>query len=190
MIPIDPVADIKLPKEEPGEIPDEKIMQNKKMKNVLVYMTLIVSLKAARIPGIMNSFYSSSYRITYRGSTCLEWCDLDFKHEKLRVYKNLKQSYKILWFERKWTSWKVFYYSDYNTKEKSASNRKVPLTDAVIAAFMSWKENRIVIKKTGEKLGKTKYTFKKISRSDFYNIFRKLSSIISSNRMQADCWDC
>ena len=27
MIPIDPVADIKLPKEEPGEIPDEKIMQ-------------------------------------------------------------------------------------------------------------------------------------------------------------------
>ena len=29
MIPIDPVADIKLPKEEPGEIPDEKILRKK-----------------------------------------------------------------------------------------------------------------------------------------------------------------
>ena len=35
MIPIDPVADIKLPKEEPGEIPDEKIMQEQEDEKCL-----------------------------------------------------------------------------------------------------------------------------------------------------------
>lgn len=35
MIPIDPVADIKLPKEEPGEIPDEKILQEQEDEKCL-----------------------------------------------------------------------------------------------------------------------------------------------------------
>ena len=64
------------------------------MKNVLVYMTLIVSLRAARIPGIMNSFYLLHTGLRIGEALALEWCDLDFKHEKLRVYKTLKQSYK------------------------------------------------------------------------------------------------
>ena len=75
----------------------------------------------------------------------LEWCDLDFKHEKLRVYKTLNRV----------------------TKYYDLKGNELPERYSTI------------------------YTFKKISRPDFYNIFRKkLSSIISSNRMQADCWDC
>ena len=78
------------------------------------------------------------------------------------------------------------------TPKKSASNRKVPLTDAVIAAFMSWKEKQDRDKeKLGKNWGKTNILLKKYPGLIFYNIFRKkLSSIISSNRMQADCWDC
>lgn len=104
--------------------------------------------------------------LTKAEALALEWCDLDLKHEKLRVYKTLNRVTK--YYDSKGNELPERYSTiQITTPKKSASNRKVPLTDAVIAAL------------------------KKISRSDFYNIFRKkLSSIISSNRMQADCWDC
>lgn len=188
MIPIDPVADIKLPKEEPGEIPDEKIMQEQEDEKCLsIYDThrFLESCKNTRYYELFFILLHTGLRIGE--ALALEWCDLDFKHEKLRVYKTLNRVTK--YYDSKGNELPERYSTiQITTPKKSASNRKVPLTDAVIAAFMSWKEKQDCDK---EKLGKTKYTFKKISRSDFYNIFRKkLSSIISSNRMQADCWDC
>lgn len=99
----------------------------------------------------MNSFYSSSYRITYREALALEWCDLDFKHEKLRVYKTLNRVTK--YYDLKGNELPERYSTiQITTPKKSASNRKVPLTDAVIAAFMSWKEKQ---DRDKEKLGKT-----------------------------------
>ena len=48
-------------------------------------------------------------------------------------------------------------------QRKSASNRKVPLTDAVIAAFMSWKEKQDRDKeKLGKNWGKTNILLKNI----------------------------
>ena len=167
MIPIDPVADIKLPKEEPGEIPDEKIMQEQEDEKCLsIYDThrFLESCKNTRYYELFFILLHTGLRIGE--ALALEWCDLDFKHEKLRVYKTLNRVTK--YYDSKGNELPERYSTiQITTPKKSASNRKVPLTDAVIAAL------------------------KKISRSDFYNIFRKkLSSIISSNRMQADCWDC
>ena len=167
MIPIDPVADIKLPKEEPGEIPDEKILQEQEDKKYLsIYDThrFLESYKNTRYYELFFILLHTGLRIGE--ALALEWCDLDLKHEKLRVYKTLNRVTK--YYDSKGNELPERYSTiQITTPKKSASNRKVPLTDAVIAAL------------------------KKISRSNFYNIFRKkLSSIISSNRMQADCWDC
>ena len=80
----------------------------------------------------------------------LEWCDLDFKHEKLRVYKTLNRVTK--YYDSKGNELPERYSTiQITTPKKSASNRKVPLTDAVIAAFMSWKEKQ---DRDKEKLGK------------------------------------
>ena len=80
----------------------------------------------------------------------LEWCDLDFKHEKLRVYKTLNRVTK--YYDLKGNELPERYSTiQITTPKKSASNRKVPLTDAVIAAFMSWKEKQ---DRDKEKLGK------------------------------------
>ena len=88
----------------------------------------------------------------------LEWCNLDFKHEKLRVYKTLNRVTK--YYDSKGNELPERYSTiQITTPKKSSSNRKVPLTDAVIAAFMSWKENRIVIKKNWEKTGENQIYF-------------------------------
>ena len=132
------------------------------MKNVLVYMTLIVSLRAARIPGIMNSFLILLHTGLRIGEAlALEWCDLDFKHEKLRVYKTLNRVTK--YYDSKGNELPERYSTiQITTPKKSASNRKVPLTDAVIAAFMSWKEKQDRDKeKLGKNWGKTNILLKK-----------------------------
>ena len=91
----------------------------------------------------------------------LEWCDLDFKHEKLRVYKTLNRVTK--YYDSKGNELPERYSTiQITTPKKSASNRKVPLTDAVIAAFMSWKEKQDRDKeKLGKNWGKTNILLKK-----------------------------
>lgn len=151
MIPIDPVTDIKLPKEEPGEIPDEKIMQEQEDEKCLsIYDThrFLESCKNTRYYELFFILLHTGLRIGE--ALALEWCDLDFKHEKLRVYKTLNRVTK--YYDLKGNELPERYSTiQITTPKKSASNRKVPLTDAVIAAFMSWKEKQ---DRDKEKLGK------------------------------------
>ncbi len=92
MIPIDPVADIKLPKEEPGEIPDEKITQEQEDEKCLsIYDThrFLESCKNTRYYELFFILLHTGLRIGE--ALALEWCDLDYKHKKLRVYKTLNR---------------------------------------------------------------------------------------------------
>ena len=138
MIPIDPVADIKLPKEEPGEIPDEKILQEQEDKKYLsIYDThrFLESCKNTRYYELFFILLHTGLRIGE--ALALEWCDLDLKHEKLRVYKTLNRVTK--YYDSKGNELPERYSTiQITTPKKSASNRKVPLTDAVIAALKKY----------------------------------------------------
>lgn len=150
MIPVDPVADIKLSKVEPGEIPDEKAIQDQgdeKCLSLYDSQRFLETCKNTRYYELFFILLDTGLRIGE--ALALEWCDLDFKRKKLRVYKTLNRVIK--YYDSKGNKLSEQYFTiQITTPKKNAGNRMVPLTDAVIAAFKSWKKNRIRIKKSRE----------------------------------------
>lgn len=142
MIPVDPVADIKLPKVEPGEIPDENAMQEQEDEKCLSLYDSHRFLEACKNTRYFELFFILLHTGLRIGEAlALEWCDLDFKRKKIRVYKTLNRVIK--YYDSKGNKLSERYSTvQITTPKKNASNRKVPLTDAVIAAFKSWKEKQ------------------------------------------------
>lgn len=91
MIPVDPVADIKPSKVEPGEIPDKKAIQDQgdeKCLSLYDSQRFLEACKNTRYYELFFILLDTGLRIGE--ALALEWCDLDFKRKKLRVYKTLK----------------------------------------------------------------------------------------------------
>ncbi|WP_418418283.1 tyrosine-type recombinase/integrase [Blautia sp.] len=56
-----------------------------------MYMTVIVSLKHVKTLGILSFFFLLHTGLRIGEALALEWCDLDFKRKKIRVYKTLNR---------------------------------------------------------------------------------------------------
>lgn len=147
LIPRDPCYDIKMPAQEPGEMPEEK--------EIISSYDAYRFLYACRDKRYFELYYILLHTGLRIGELlALEWKDINFEKKTIHVHKTLNRIRKYYDSSgKKLTERKAI--TQITTPKRKSSYRYVPMTDSVIEAFLSWKDKQNSDKKNmGKDWGK------------------------------------
>ena len=157
MIPSDPTAEVKLSVETPGEVLAEPTEENLDAKenclSTVESHRFLETIEGDRYEELFLILMHTGIRIGE--ALALEWCDLDFKHEKLRVYKTLNRVTKCIMTSRERNLLSRIMLHRLHHRKKRNSDQKGSINGySAIEAFLSWKEKQNQDKKVlGKKWG-------------------------------------
>lgn len=143
MIPADPTADVKLSKEEPGEVVEEPTEENlDERENCLSTNESHRFLET--IDG--NRYWELFLILMHTGmrigeALALQWRDINFNEKYLRVYKTLNRV-KLYYDKQGKRLDEPYYVTQITSAKKKKSTRVIPLPDIAIEAFLTWKEKQ------------------------------------------------